>query len=354
MNLGKRLMAGALGLCLVFSLTACGGSNSQDTQSTTPATSETTTQSSGYPLTVTTYNYARQPVEETFEKAPERVWAQGQDNIEILLALGLADKIVGACGLDGAVRADLQDEFETINYYDTFPGKETVLGLQPDFITGWYSTFDDKRMGDVGFWHERGVNTYMALNSACRGSSTDAPQTIAEEMEDIMTLGKIFGVEDRAQQLVDEIQDELVKIQDYVKDKEPPRIAVLEDEGDSYRVYSHTTLGGNVAEQVGAVLAVGADDNTANISAEELISINPDAIFMVWYEGYTVGETDYAGDQVVELLTKDPKFASLSAVQNGKVFPINLSGIYCSGMRTLDGVLDFAQALYPDLYPDAK
>ena len=235
MNLGKRLLAGALGLCLAFSLTACGGS-SQGTQSTTPSTSETTTQSSGYPLTVTTYNYARQPVEETFEKAPERVWAQGQDNIEILLALGLADKIVGACGLDGAVRADLQDEFETINYYDTFPGKETVLGLQPDFITGWYSTFDDKRMGDVGFWHERGVNTYMALNSACRGRSIDAPQTIAEEMEDIMTLGKIFGVEDRAQQLVDEIQDELVKIQDYVKDKEPPRIAILEDEGDSYRV----------------------------------------------------------------------------------------------------------------------
>lgn len=353
MNLGKRLLAGALGLCLVFSLTACGGS-SQNTQSTTPSTSETTTQSSGYPLTVTTYNYARQPVEETFQKAPERVWAQGQDNIEILLALGLADKIVGACGLDGAVRADLQDEFETINYYDTFPGKEAVLGLQPDFITGWYSTFDDTRMGDVGFWHERGVNTYMALNSACRGRSIDAPQTIAEEMEDIMTLGRIFGVEDRAQQLVDEIQDELVKIQDYVKGKEPPRIAILEDEGDSYRVYSHTTLGGNVAEQVGAVLAVGADDNTANISAEELISVNPDAIFMVWYEGYTVGETDYAGDQVIELLTKDPKFASLSAVQNGKVFPINLSGIYCSGMRTLDGVLDFAQALYPDLYPDAK
>ena len=46
MNLGKRLLAGALGLCLVFSLTACGGS-SQGTQSTTPATSETTTQSSG-------------------------------------------------------------------------------------------------------------------------------------------------------------------------------------------------------------------------------------------------------------------------------------------------------------------
>lgn len=351
MNPAKRMLTGALGLCLVLSLTACGGSQSTQTKTDT---TDTTPTASGYPLTVTTYNYARQTVDETFQKAPERVWAQGQNNIETLLALGLADRIVGASGLDGAVRADLQDEFETINYYDTFPGKETVLGLQPDFITGWYSTFDDKRMGDVGFWHERGVNTYMSLNSACRGSSIDAPQTIDEEMQDIMTLGAIFDAEDRAQQLVDEIQDELVKIREYVQDKEPPRIAILEDEGDSYRVYSHTTLGGNVAEQVGAVLAVGADDNTANISAEELIAVNPDAIFMVWYDGYTVGETDYAGEHVTDLITKDPKFASLRAVQEGKVFAINLSGIYCSGMRTLDGVLDFAQALYPDLYPDAK
>ena len=57
------------------------------------SSSETSTQ---YPLTISTYNYAKEPVEYTFEKAPERVWAQNQNNIETMLALGLADKIVGA------------------------------------------------------------------------------------------------------------------------------------------------------------------------------------------------------------------------------------------------------------------
>ena len=254
-------------------------------------------------------------MEYTFDKAPERVWAQNQNNIETLLALGLGDKIVGACGLDGEIREDLRDEFEKINYYENMPSKEEVMALEPDFITGWYSTFSDDRLGDVDFWHERHVGTYMSLNSACRGPATENPQTVNEECEDILTLGRIF-----------------------------------EDEGGSYRVYGEDTLGGNVAINGGAELAVGKHGENGNISAEDLIAINPDAIFMVWYDGYTVGDVDYAGEQVVNLITQDLKFASLDAVQNGRVYPINLSGIYCSGMRTLDGILDISKNLYPELY----
>jgi len=51
----------------------------------------------------------------------------------------------------------------------------------------------------------------------------------------------------------------------------------------------------------------------------DLIAANPDAIFMVWYNGYTVNDTDYAGEQVVELITENPAFASLDAVKNGKI-----------------------------------
>ena len=86
------------------------------------------------------------------------------------------------------------------------------------------------------------------------------------------------------------------------------------------------------------------------VTKEVMAMANPDAIFMVWYNGYTVNDTDYAGEQVVELITENPAFASLDAVKNDRVFAINLNNVYCSGMRTLDGVLDFAQNLYPELY----
>lgn len=356
----KKAASALLALAMVLSLAACssGGASATPTPSAAPAPvtapsaapEATPAADSHYPLTITTYNYAKEQVQYTFEKAPERVYAQAQDNIEILLALGLGDKIVGASGLDGEIRPDLAGEFAKINYYDSMPSKEELLGLEPDFITGWYSTFSDKRLGDVDFWQERGIGTYMALNSACRGPSSENPQTIEEECQDILTLGAIFNVEDRAQAIVDEIHAELDKIKAYVADRDKLSVAVLEDEGGTYRVYGEDVLGGNVAMQAGAELAVGKHGDNGNIGAEDLIAANPDAIFMVWYDGYTVGDVDYAGEQVTKLITENPAFASLDAVKNGRVYAINLSGIYCSGMRTLDGVLDFAKNLYPELY----
>lgn len=355
----KKATSALLALAMVLSLAACsnGGASATPTPSAAPAPAaspsaapEAPAADSHYPLTITTYNYAKEQVQYTFEKAPERVYAQAQDNIEILLALGLGDKIVGASGLDGEIRPDLAEEFAKINYYDSIPSKEEMLGLEPDFITGWYSTFSDKRLGDVDFWQERGIGTYMALNSACRGPAAENPQTIEEECQDILTLGAIFDVEDRAQAIVDEIHAELDKIKAYVADHDKLSVAVLEDEGGTYRVYGEDVLGGNVAMQAGADLAVGRHGDNGNIGAEDLIAVNPDAIFMVWYDGYTVGDVDYAGEHVTKLITENPAFASLDAVKNGRVYAINLSGIYCSGMRTLDGVLDFAQNLYPELY----
>lgn len=355
----KKAACALLALAMVLSLAACsnGGASATPTPSAAPAPAaspsaapEAPAADSHYPLTITTYNYAKEQVQYTFEKAPERVYAQAQDNIEILLALGLGDKIVGASGLDGEIRPDLAGEFAKINYYDSMPSKEEMLGLEPDFITGWYSTFSDKRLGDVDFWQERGIGTYMALNSACRGPAAENPQTIEEECQDILTLGAIFDVEDRAQAIVDEIHAELDKIKAYVAAHDKLSVAVLEDEGGTYRVYGEDVLGGNVAMQAGADLAVGKHGDNGNIGAEDLIAVNPDAIFMVWYDGYTVGDVDYAGEQVTRLITENPAFASLDAVKNGRVYAINLSGIYCSGMRTLDGVLDFAQNLYPELY----
>ena len=106
----------------VGSMTACQSTPAENQSAQTQQTqqmqttdqekeSSDTKTSDNYPLTITTYNYEKEQVEYTFDKAPERVWAQNQNNIETLLALGLGDQIVGACGLDGEIREDLRDEF---------------------------------------------------------------------------------------------------------------------------------------------------------------------------------------------------------------------------------------------------
>ena len=167
---------------------------------------------SHYPVTITTYNYENEPVEMTFEKAPEKVFAYANSNVEELLALGLGDKIVAACGLDGDVREDLKDEFDKIQYMDTKPSKEEVVAMEPDFIAAWYSSFSDDWLSDVSFWQERDVNTYMSLNSAAKGPASEFPRTIEDEYEDILNLGKIFDCEDKAEEIVDQMKGEIDKV----------------------------------------------------------------------------------------------------------------------------------------------
>ena len=198
-----------------------------------------------YPFTYTTYNYNREPVEVTIDKAPERVMAVQQNNIETMLALGLKDKIVMAYGLDDpSALGDLKADFDQIPFQDGQPSKEDVIGVNPDFITAWYSTFADDFLGDVDFWHNRSCGTYMSRNSACRGKTGTYHQTIYDEFQDILLLGQVFDKQDEAQALVDKMLDEVKKVQDYAKaQNNHPTVAVLENEDDSYRVYSELTLG---------------------------------------------------------------------------------------------------------------
>ncbi|MFR2333022.1 MAG: hypothetical protein ACLS63_08950, partial [Flavonifractor plautii] len=153
MHVGKKTLSALMALTLTASLAACSASTPADTTpsatpsenlvqtSSTPSVDEEGAKRTEYPLTITTYNYNKEPVEYTFAKAPERVYAYAQDNIEILLSLGLADRIVAASGMDGEIAPELADEFAKIDYHEDTGvlSKEDLLALEPDFIAAWYS-----------------------------------------------------------------------------------------------------------------------------------------------------------------------------------------------------------------------
>ncbi len=295
---------------------------------------------SNYPVTIKNYNRAKEEIEITFEKAPERVVVVYQNAIEIMLALGLEDRIVGATGLDHEVKPEFTQAFSQLNYYESGLSKEEVMGLNPDFIMSWYSYFDDKKLGDVGFWQERGVNTYMMANSGAQPN-----RDIAHEYEDIRLIGQLFDVEEKAEALIAEIEEKIEIGQAFASERDPIRAVVLEigKEG-SYRIYGEDSVGGDMATKVGADLVA---KTSGNIGAEDLVKLNPDVIFSVYYSffGGGVEETD-----AVNGLLEHEGLKSISAIQNGRVLPMKLGEVYCSGIRTIDGVETMLKGLYPDAF----
>ena len=100
----KKLISILLLTVATLTLAACGNSSTEKatTQSSTETSQKASTETS-YPVTIKTYDAKGNEVEQVFEKAPEKVITNNLSTTEILLELGLQDKIAGMLNPDNAV-----------------------------------------------------------------------------------------------------------------------------------------------------------------------------------------------------------------------------------------------------------
>lgn len=297
-----------------------------------------------YPVTIENYNTQGEPEQMTYTKPPQRVVAVWQNSIETLLALGVGDRLIAGNGVPDKkfFRKEYQEQYSKIPYTGLqLLDLETTMMLKPDLIVGWHSTFAPKVLRPTDFWHKRGVNTFIA-----RSSMIDAkPRTLANEYKDILDLGKIFDKNERAQQLVGQMQQEvnfaISRTADYPK---RPRALVLEFMGKEPSVYGEKTLAGNIVKELhGELLA----EKQRAIGLEQVVELDPDVIFIV------VTEFNYGREQdMLDRVTQHKALKHLRCVQQGRVVALPLYAIYSSGVRTYDGIKIIATGMYPDLYKE--
>lgn len=349
-------------LAMTLSLAACAGnsgsSSSSSTESVTQSSSSTPESSASasqtaeeseesepdeesyYPVTVTTYDYEGNEITTTYEKAPERVICVYQGCIETMIALGLEDHVVASYGLDNPVKEEWEAGLAQMNYNeDVFaPDKETVLMLEPDLIFSWGSLFSDKNLGNQTEWIANGTNTYISTNTRRGGHD----RTLENEYTDLLNIGRIFHVEDKAQALVDEMKNEIANVLEQTAGQESPKVAVIEFLGDSISNYGAGQLGGSMVEALGGTLA---DPDASEFGKEDLLVLDPDVIFVVY-----MARTENVEAEMMAKVTEDPSFADLSAVTNSRVYTIMLGDMYASTVRSIDGIRTFAAGMYPELY----
>ena len=326
---------------LVLLLTACSPIVKVHENEHRPAMTEQT-DAVYTPVTIENINEKGEPVSAHYEQPPQRVVAVWQNSIETLLALGVGDRIVAGMGVPNAkyIRPEYRAAYEAIPYTSLENlDVETILMMQPDLIVGWSSTFSSKVLRGTEFWAGRGVHTYIAPSSA-RGNRN---KTIAQEYQDIENLGRIFGREERAKELVGAMQNEIAFVAEKTAYMEKrPRALVIELLGKEIRSYGADTLAGDMMR------ALGADHLAAegqSLSMEELIELNPDAIFLI------VIEDDYGSeDAVTARLYNNPALHSLSCVEQHRIYTVPLYAVYSAGIRTYDGITIFAHGLYPEIY----
>lgn len=278
-----------------------------------------------------------------YTRAPHRIIAVWQNSIETLLALGVGKDIIAAIGVPDAeyISPEYREAYNQIPYKSMqMPDKESVLYNEPDFILGWYSTFGRSVFGNTAFYQDRQIGTYIAQSSY--GRKLNKNHTLSEEYEYILQIGEIVNREERAKQLVQSLEQQVNQGRELgLSQGKKPLALIVELEGKDLRLYNETTLAGNIIEQVGGELLLPQEERTGY---EELITLNPDVLFVV------IVESEYKNaDKIVARLYNNPALQSLTSVKNHSIKTLPLYAVYSPGIRVKDGIQIIVDGLYPEL-----
>ena len=281
-----------------------------------------------YPLTVQNCGMAV-----TFERAPDRVVTIKSTATELLLSLGLADKIVGVGFQDGPLPDDLAGP--TLNVLaDKMPSQEVVLGTEPDFVYGgWESNFAADGAGERPTLQQLGVASYVAP-AACR--SIKPPKlTFDAVFGEIPEMGAIFDVEDAAARLVETQKASLAALTSDARGL----TAVWYSSGTKAPyVGAAGNAPGMIMDALGLKNIFGdVEDGWISGSWEAVVDANPDVFILV-------DSTWNSAAQKKKLLAENPITSKLDAVINQRylVIPFPASE---AGVRNVPAVRDLAAQL---------
>ncbi|WP_442930781.1 ABC transporter substrate-binding protein [Mycolicibacterium sp. 050232] len=158
-----------------------------------------------YPLTLENCG-----VSVTFDGPPQRAVSLYQSSTEILLALGLADRMVGTSTWFDPVLPELAADNATVpRLADNDPGLEAVLAVEPDLVTSASAhTFTAAVVADRSRFAQLGIPTYQSP-SVCTGAKIDGetvtrtePLALDTLFREIRELSQIFDVQERGQDLI--------------------------------------------------------------------------------------------------------------------------------------------------------
>ena len=149
------------------------------------------------------------------EPVPERVVVIKSTPLELMLALDLSELIVGAAFLDGPPPPELVPSgWEVPVMAEELPGREALLAAEPDVVfAGWESNLSSDGIGTREDLSQMGLRTYIAP-PACEFGQEGAALRFEDIFDMIAEVGTLFGVEDRAAELIDQQQTILEDVEE--------------------------------------------------------------------------------------------------------------------------------------------
>lgn len=292
----------------------------------------------------------------TFQKAPERAVGLGQNSAEILLMLGLEDRMVATAFWPTKVLPELADANAKVKLLTVeFPTLESILAQNPDFVASMLPTLmgPGSKVAKREDFSKLKIGTYASPSTCLDASkSKDAYGSRAQlwNMEimykEIDELAKIFDVQDRGQKLIADLKAREAKVRQIRTRGDKPLSYVFwfsspSPSADAY-LGGKNGASGQIADMVNGVNAIKTETEWPTVGWEGIIASNPDVI-VVAHLDRNRWELDKP-EAKIRFLTTDPATSKMPAVQNRNLFVIDGQAMNPS-IRTLFGAEELAKQL---------
>ncbi|NKJ08837.1 ABC transporter substrate-binding protein [Rhizobium sp. SG741] len=305
-----------------------------------------------YPLTIS--NCGQQV---TFKKAPARILSIGQGMTEILLSLGLADKIVGTAVWVGPVLPQYAEANGKIpRLADNDPSFEAVVGKEPDLVAAEFEWHVGPQ-GSVGKREQfsgLGINTYIAPTDCVAKVNADGGDGVRKELftmdliyQEIDELARIFDVKDRGDALIADLKKRQAEAVASIAGAQAKNLPIVfwfsskEVNGDAF-IAGKNSAPAYILKTLGARNVVTTEEEWPLVGWETIAQANPAVVVIA-----TMDRRRYAADDPkvkLDFLEKDPVTSQLDAVKNKHFVMMDAQSMNPT-IRTIDGIETLAKGI---------
>ncbi|MEV5982531.1 ABC transporter substrate-binding protein [Streptomyces sp. NPDC052114] len=318
-SLPRRLAAGLLATGLLLA-TGCGA--------------EVERAAGGGAATVTVSNCGK---DVTYTR-PKRPVAYDVSGAEKMFALGLADRMrgyvmneLGDPAVKGSPWREKYGEVERLGSERIT--REIVVDAKADWVlAGWNSGFSEERGITPALLDEVGTASYVHTETCWDygDKAVDVPPLRAL-YTDLTDLGRIFGVEKRAQKLVGGLKKRIAALKRTWPDKGAPARVFVYDSGTDqpFTAGRHAAPNDIIAAAGGTNVFGKLDKGWTTVGWEPVVEARPEVVVIVDY-------ADRPAKEKIAYLKSLPRLKSAPAVRNNRFLVLSYGDVV-SGPRNVTG-----------------
>lgn len=258
----------------------------------------------------------------------DRIISTAPSNTEVLVELGLADKLVAVDKYSADV-AGIPDNVELIDFSN--PDAEKIIGLEPDIIVASGHNKTGSTEDPFKLVEEVGISVaYIPSSNSIQGI-----------YDDITFISEVTNTKEKGKKIVENTKSQIEYIAKKGKDIKDKKKVYFEI-GPAPNLYSfgNSTFLNEMIELIGAENILKDENAWISPSAETIIDKNPYVILT---------NVNYIENPTDEIKGREG-WENINAVKNNQVYQIDTNSSSRPSQHIIKALKEMAKAIYPDVY----